>query len=84
MHIRYHCRWFKFDIMSFDFGWQIGIRFNNWACRIPTPIPLEKGTILYSIRQQGLFQSLRQRFHVPPKNKVELSDHQSDIAKVTG
>ena len=65
MHIRYHCKWFKFDIMYFDLGWELGIRFNNWTCCIPVFIPLEKATILYSIRHQGLFQSLRRGFRVP-------------------
>ena len=67
MHIRYHCSWFKCDIMYFDLGWQIGIRFNNWTYRIPIFIPLEKAAILYSIRKQGLFQSLRRGFRVPPE-----------------
>ena len=65
MHIRYHCSRFKFDIMSFDHGFQIGIRFNNWARRFPFIIPLDKATLLFSLRQQGLFQSLCRGFRVP-------------------
>jgi len=82
MRFRLYNRWFKFSIMTMDLGWCIGIRFNNWACRIPVPIPLEKGTIRFSIRQQGLFGSILHRCHVPPTGKEEVLDLPSDIARV--
>ena len=66
MHIRYHCRWFKFGIMTMDHGCQIGIRFDNWATRIPFFMPLDRATIRYSLRHQGFLRSIRYRFIVPP------------------
>ena len=64
MHLRVHCSKFKFNIMTLNFGYQIGIRFNNWTTRIPFFVPLEKATLLYSLKHQGLWRSLKNGFWV--------------------
>jgi len=71
--MHYNCKWFKFGIMTFDLGCQIGIRFNSWAIRFPFFMPLTKATLLYSLRHQGLLKSLRHRFLVPPKEETDMA-----------
>jgi len=79
MHLSYYCRWFKFGIMTMDSGGYLLIRFNKYVCRIYSPMPLEKATLSYSIKHQGLYQSLRNRFYVPPKDTGELPAYLSGI-----
>lgn len=55
----------KFGCLVFNMGWQLGFRVNNWTCRIPMPIPLRWGTILYSLRHQGFWKTITNWFNVP-------------------
>jgi hypothetical protein len=47
-----------------DMGFQLVIAVKK-TIRIRLPIPLKKGTILYSLRRQGWIKSFKNRFTVP-------------------
>lgn len=61
-------KFLNIDITTHDLGWQVWGRFKRKNKRplmfnVHVPIPLEWGTIKYSLRHQGLFKSLINLFH---------------------
>jgi len=63
----------KSYIRTLDHGWQLGIGIDNGKTRkaifINLPVPLSLKTIKYSIKHQGLMNSILNKFYVPDENK---------------